>query len=171
MKRIQASMALFAFAPGYALACSCTVVPGGLQELVERSPVVAVVRVTSAELVPDLALGTGREAVRAKFSVVENLKGDAGSVSGLNTSHGSCSLPVTIGDAYLVFAQGHGEAASLDLCSSARHLDESGGKRQDRQLLAIRNYLTRRIAIPKCENWLGIPPPPGNGVDLCEPQP
>lgn len=169
MKRIQAWMALFALAPSSALACSCTTVQDGLQKLVDRSPIVAVVKVTSAELVSDPERGAGRNAVRAKFSVVENLKGDAGELPGLISSDGSCSLPVTIGHDYLVFTQGQGKAASLDFCSSARDLDVSGIKRQDRQVLAIRSYLTRHIVIPECENWLGIPPPPGSGVDRCAP--
>jgi hypothetical protein len=125
----------------------------------------------SAERVPDPERGAGRNAVRARFSLVENLKGDAAGISGLSTSDGSCGLPVTVGSDYLVFAKGQGEAASLDFCSFARRLDESEDKRQDRQVLAIRRYVSQGVVISNCDNWLGIPPPPGSDTERCAPQP
>ncbi|MEH6418105.1 hypothetical protein [Pseudomonas sp. CGJS7] len=98
--------------------------------------------------------------MRAKFVVIERLKGDMRAVSTLYSPNWGCGLEVTIGHDYLVFVQGRERTASLEYCAHARDLGQGWAGLKDDQLEAIRRHVGQRIEIPGRLNWLGTPPPP-----------
>ncbi|WP_223620905.1 hypothetical protein [Lysobacter sp. ESA13C] len=160
MQRLLVGM-LLALSPAWAMACSCTKVKDGLQGVIDRARVVAVVRVVSAEVVAAPNPTPWRKTmVVAKFAAVRSLKGDVASVSHLEASNGSCGLPVTLGHDYLVFVSGSDRVGSLEYCDNGRHLGEGWDGRKDSQLDAIARYAKAATPIPNADDWLRVRPPP-----------
>ncbi|WP_408951027.1 hypothetical protein [Lysobacter sp. Hz 25] len=155
----RALLALIAAMPGLVLACSCGWPRDGLQGQVARARVVAVVRVTAAETISDPSGESDGNVVRARFVVVESLKGDSTSIESLISPISFCGIDIAIGHEYLVYAHDRERAAFLHYCGGARDLGAEGGTR-DAQVLAIRRYLAEARPIGERDNWLGVPPPP-----------
>ena len=107
-------LATLILSPG-ALACGCIDVPE--EQNFAEAKAVFVVMVTSSELTKD----EGHGLVKSKFKVVSVFKGNPKSIKVLKSypSGNSCSKPVAVGEAYLLYA-GSGPDVWISPCGSSR---------------------------------------------------
>jgi len=159
-------IALLLFSIGdLASACSC--IPSTLTERLDGAELVMIVRVTSTRFDPESARAPKTHApVHAGFDLVETLKGNAASVSEIQSGlgDGDCGVELLAGRYYLVISNRISSSVAMDFCSASAQLrgfDPLGGEDNFQfRLDAARKHIAEKKPIDACFNYSDVPPPP-----------
>lgn len=111
---IVATAALYGLS-STALACECIYAP---DELLDRARAIFVARVTSIERVE----GANGVTKKGTFDATHVLKGSPNGIAFLTSNSTACSVPMSVGESYLVVSDGSGD---MEVCLGTFQIDQS----------------------------------------------
>jgi hypothetical protein len=118
-------------------ACSCVQLT--LKEQYQMAEHVFVGRITKAREIKSRSVNPNWKGVLGEFQTLQTLKGNPVALQNIETGygHGGCGVTLTVGQAYLFFADRLG---SVDICTGSRTF--TPGTREDEEILKeLKGYI------------------------------